>query len=189
MKKPSSMSVKRAKISSVNFWSKPKKNVWMLMSVCNINGWLEITATKLWRLLETDFSLFEKRSGKNMPTGTSLYCPLAGWANSRLWENCKLRSTGCKKFWSTGSALHPGLSSNPNQLLLWKVMFIYFWRIFAFFLCTWGFTGYLWTILDNGKTWKLKKVQFRENQSAPSRILKSIRMYQIKNIEYKIFIF
>ena len=133
MKKPSSMSVKRAKISSVNFWSKPKKNVWMLMSVCNINGWLEITATKLWRLPETDFSLFAKRSGKNMPTGTSLYCPLAGWANSRLWENCKLRSTGCKKFWSTGSALHPGLSSNPNQLLLWKVIFMYFWRCFAFF--------------------------------------------------------
>ena len=123
MKKPLSMSVKKAKISFVNFWSKPKKNVWMLTSVCNINGWLEITATKLWRLPETDFSLFEKRSGKNMPTGTSLYCPLAGWANSRLWENCKLRSTGCKKFWSTGSALHPGLSSNPNQLLLWKVNF------------------------------------------------------------------
>ena len=133
MKKPLSMSVKRAKILFVNFWSKPKKNVWMLMSVCNINGWLEITATKLWRLPETDFSLFAKRSGKNMPTGTSLYCPLAGWANSRLWENCKLRSTGCKKFWSTGSALHPGLSSNPNRLLLWKVIFYVLLKILCIF--------------------------------------------------------
>ena len=155
MKKPLSMSVKRAKILSVNFWSKPKKNVWMLMSVCNINGWLEIIATKLWRLPETDFSLFEKRSGKNMPTGTSLYCPLAGWANSRLWENCKLRSTGCKKFWLTGSALHPGLSSNPNQLLLWKVNFYLLLKIFCiFFFMHLRFHG----IFVNSK-WKGMKIE------------------------------
>ena len=170
MKKPLSMSVKKAKISFVNFWSKPKKNVWMLMSVCNINGWLEITATKLWRLPETDFSLFEKRSGKNMPTGTSLYCPLAGWANSRLWENCKLRSTGCKKFWSTGSALHPGLSSNPNQLLLWKVIFMYFWRFFAFFFMHLRFHGIFLNHfkIERQENWKrcLVKVQFRENKSS-----------------------
>ena len=123
MKKPLSMSVKKAKILFVNFWLKPRKNVWMLMNVCNINGLLEIIVTKLWKLPETDFSLFEKRSGKSMPTGTSLCCPLAGWANFRLCGNYKLRSTGCKKFWLTGSALHPGLSSNPNPLLLWKVRF------------------------------------------------------------------
>ena len=159
MKKPLSMSVKRAKILFVNFWSKPKKNVWMLMSVCNINGWLEITVTKLWRLPETDFSLFEKRSGKNMPTGTSLYCPLAGWANSRLWENCKLRSTGCKKFWSTGSALHPGLSSNPNQLLLWKVIFYVLLKIFCiFFFHNPAFHGIFVNHFKYIKARKLKKV-------------------------------
>ena len=159
MKKPLSMSVKRAKILFVNFWSKPKKNVWMLTSVCNINGWLEITVTKLWRLPETDFSLFEKRSGKNMPTGTSLYCPLAGWANSRLWENCKLRSTGCKKFWSTGSALHPGLSSNPNQLLLWKVIFYVLLKIFCiFFFHNPAFHGIFVNHFKYIKARKLKKV-------------------------------
>ena len=160
MKKPLSMSVKRAKILFVNFWSKPKKNVWMLTSVCNINGWLEITATKLWRLPETDFSLFAKRSGKNMPTGTSLYCPLAGWANSRPWENCKLRSTGCKKFWSTGSALHPGLSSNPNQLLLWKVIFVYFWRLFCIFFMHLRFHG---IFVNQWKGMKIEKGVSRES--------------------------